>query len=301
MPEPRRFIFGAPSGRGPGGSTQSTTRVPFTPDLDARLPDDHVEGEPLVVLRQGLVDVPDAVEAPGHLELEVVAVALLGVVDLDLEAPGRPVLLLEARVEVDAGVRAVPRAHVHGQLEVLEGGLAVGPDVEEVRARAVAGDRPVHDLEGAGGLGRLPAGERLAVEEGDPARLVGESEGGGASQRQSEGGQRESGRRREVGFIGSPSLSFRGRRSGRRPRNPPVARPVHASASAVAEERGAEAVELRGDRHDVARHREVDGEDVRQLPALLLAQAGAGQQEVARVDDRGVRGFGASASSRSSG
>ena len=86
VPRPRRFIVGAPSGSGPGGSIQSTTSVPFTRTSTRGLRTVTCRVNHSSSSRQGLVDVADAVEAPGHLELEVVAVLLLGVVDLHLEA-----------------------------------------------------------------------------------------------------------------------------------------------------------------------------------------------------------------------
>ena len=147
------------------------------PDLDPRLLDGDVEREPLVVLGHRLVDVPDAVQAAGHLVLEVTVVLLLGVVDLDLESLGRPVLLLVRRVEVEARVGAGASPDLDLGLEVLERGLAVRSHVEEVGPRTVAGDRPVHDAEGGRVLGGPPSGQRLSVEEGHPTLVGGAGAG----------------------------------------------------------------------------------------------------------------------------
>jgi hypothetical protein len=160
-------------------------------DLDARLAHGHAEREPLVVRRERPVNVADAVEAPRHLELEVVAVLLLRVVDLNLEALRRPVLLLERRVEIEAGVGAGAGLHLGHGLEVLEGRLAVRADIEEVGARSVARDGAVHHPERSHVLGSSPAREARPVEERDVALLgrahVGSAHGQGQREKHDRG------------------------------------------------------------------------------------------------------------------
>ena len=86
----------------PAGSVQSTTSVSLTRTWTLGLRTVTFSVNHSSSGRDRPVDVANAVEAARLLELEVVAVLLLRVVDLDLEALGGPVLLLEGRVEVES-------------------------------------------------------------------------------------------------------------------------------------------------------------------------------------------------------
>ena len=147
-------------------------------DADARPLHPQPQREPLVVARQRLVGVADAVEAAGLLVLDVGGAGVarevrLVVVHLHLEALHRPAAVLPRGVEVDPGVGAGVGADLELGLEVGELRVRDGPDIEEMRALAVAGERAVLHRPGVRVLRRLPAGQRRAVEQRVPSRLLG--------------------------------------------------------------------------------------------------------------------------------
>src|SRR5258708_7441052 len=130
----------------------------------------HGDGhlKPSVVPDEGFIDVADAIERGRLLALAIVSFADVSIVDLDLEALVGKSILLELRVEVDAGVAAFARHDVGLELEVLEVAVAEWAGVKEVRARAIGGNQTVRHSPRAGVLARFPTVERTAIEQGSP-------------------------------------------------------------------------------------------------------------------------------------
>ena len=147
-------------------------------DADARPLHAELQREPLVVARQRLVGIADAVEAAGLLVLDVGGTAVAGevrlvVVHLHLEALHRPAAVLPRGVEEDAGVGAGVGPDLELGLEVGELRVRDGPDVEEMRALACNGERAVLHRPRVRVLRGLPAGQRRAIEQRLPCRLLG--------------------------------------------------------------------------------------------------------------------------------
>ena len=145
-------------------------------DLHLLGADQDVHAEPLVVLHVLFADVAYGVERAG-----LFALAGEGVGHLHLEARLGKAGLLIRGVDVDAGVGVGAGHDLGAEFKILEVGVVLGAHIKQVRAGAVDLDRAVDDREGFLMLAGLPAVERFAVEERNPAIVavaVGESMGG---------------------------------------------------------------------------------------------------------------------------